>query len=159
MCRVGWRAARKLRVAQQEGAHIPHCVAPPYTRLHLHFSLAREPRASGLGLWRVYSTLLVLWGWGYLYYGYGFWREICPLDTDYYLNQKIPPGILLGFSSSSNWIKKFNGHARHTARLHGEILRIARFASMPPPPFCTQRIKRSSVRTSYFYGRIRPLSI
>ncbi len=27
------------------------------------------------------------------------WRSARPLDKDYYLNQQIPPGILLGFSS------------------------------------------------------------
>ena len=35
---------------------------------------------------------------------------IRPLDKDYYLNQQIPPGILLGLSSSSKGIKDSNGH-------------------------------------------------
>ena len=36
--------------------------------------------------------------------------KIRPLDKDYYLNQQIPPGILLGLSSSSKGIKDSNGH-------------------------------------------------
>ena len=35
---------------------------------------------------------------------------IRPLDKDYYSNQQIPPGILLGLSSSSKGIKDSNGH-------------------------------------------------
>ena len=31
------------------------------------------------------------------------------LDKDYYLNQQIPPEILIGFSSSSKGIKESNG--------------------------------------------------
>ena len=38
--------------------------------------------------------------------------KIRPLDKDYYLNQQIPPGILLGLSSSSKGIKDSNGHIR-----------------------------------------------
>ena len=34
---------------------------------------------------------------------------IRPLDKDYYLKQKIPQGILLGFSFSSMEIKESNG--------------------------------------------------
>ena len=36
--------------------------------------------------------------------------KIRPLDKDYYSNQQIPPGILLGLSSSSKGIKDSNGH-------------------------------------------------
>ena len=36
--------------------------------------------------------------------------KIRPLDKDYNLNQQIPPGILLGLSSSSKGIKDSNGH-------------------------------------------------
>jgi hypothetical protein len=60
-----------------------------------------------------------------------------PLDKNYYLNQKIPTGILLGCSSSSKGITEFNGH-KAIARFSSGY--IARFASP------SKRIKAS-------YGR------
>ena len=46
--------------------------------------------------------------------------KIRPLDKDYNLNQQIPPGILLGLSSSSKGIKDFNGHTAMVAKCSHE---------------------------------------
>ncbi len=40
------------------------------------------------------------------------------LDKDYCANQKIPPGILLGLSSSSKGIKDSNGHNGHNPPIY-----------------------------------------
>ena len=44
---------------------------------------------------------------------------ICQLDKDYYSNQQIPPGILLGLSSSSKGIKDSNGQIAKSVRGDG----------------------------------------
>ena len=49
--------------------------------------------------------------------------EIRQLDKDYYLNQQIPPGILLGLSSSSKGIKDSNGQTAKHRRSNGLTIR------------------------------------